>query len=308
MTYAAKILADSIDNREQARLTTMEATFPRFILAEFNTHRVFSRNSASSRAIPVEKRIAQVRENPFVPEAFTKNQKGMQADVTLADAQQSTAEMIWRKAAESACVEAEALAALGVHKQHANRLIEPFCWHTVVVTSTEWKNFFRLRTDKAAQPEMQIIAKLMREAYEASEPRVLHPGDWHLPYVDVAIESPLVYSLPGVPLTATAIDPSLPDDEVRKIVERAFLPYIAASVVRCAAVSYERQHAERPLEELLARHDNLAASGHWSPFEHQAKVADRSRGELPRPGNFRPPWTQYRKMFDGESVWEGGGA
>ena len=281
MTYAAKIIADSI--AQDTRLTTMEVCFPRFILAEFNTHRVFSRNSASSRAIPVEKRIAQVRENPFVPEAFTKNQKGMQADVTLADAQQSTAEMIWRKAAENACVEAEALAKLGVHKQHANRLLEPFVWHTVVVTSTEWENFFRLRTDKAAQPEMQIIAKLMREVYEASEPRELHPGMWHLPYVDEQDRewAQTINTPPDVTL-------------------------LAVSVVRCAAVSYERQHAARSWEDLLVRHDNLAAARHWSPFEHQAKVADRSRGELPRPGNFRPPWTQYRKTFEGESVWKGG--
>lgn len=281
MTYAAKIIADSI--AQDTRLTTMEVCFPRFILAEFNTHRVFSRNSASSRAIPVEKRIAQVRENPFVPEAFTKNQKGMQADVTLADAQQSTAEMIWRKAAENACVEAEALAKLGVHKQHANRLLEPFVWHTVVVTSTEWENFFRLRTDKAAQPEMQIVAKLMREAYEASEPRELHMGMWHLPYVSEQDRewAQTINTPPDVTL-------------------------LAVSVVRCAAVSYERQHAARSWGDLFTRHDTLAAAGHWSPFEHQAKVADRSRGELPRPGNFRPPWTQYRKTFEGESVWKGG--
>lgn len=291
MTYAAKIIADSI--AQDTRLTTMEVCFPRFILAEFNTHRVFSRNSASSRAIPVEKRIAQVRENPFVPEAFTKNQKGMQADVTLADAQQSTAEMIWRKAAENACVEAEALAKLGVHKQHANRLLEPFVWHTVVVTSTEWENFFRLRTDKAAQPEMQIVAKLMREAYEASEPRKLHMGMWHLPYVtdeEWAALDTLAYGTPNE----------------RDGWESLRRTYVYCSVVRCAAVSYERQDALRPLHEILVRHDNLAAAGHWSPFEHQAKVADRSQGELPRPGNFRPPWTQYRKTFEGESVWEGG--
>lgn len=274
MTYSAKILADSEAGPNNTRLTSMEVTFPRFILAEFNTHRVFSRNSASSRAIPVEKRIEQVRTNPFVPEAFGKNRKGMQATEDLDEMSLGEARLEWLLARDAAAESAERLVKIGTHKQHANRLLEPFCWHTVVVTSTEWENFFALRTDKAAQPEMQKIANLMREVYEASKPRRLHEGMWHLPYVEAYADSG----------PKTQID-------------------IAKSVVRCAAVSYDRQHAERTVEDLLMRHDNLAAAGHWSPFEHQAKVAEKSRGELPRPGNFRPPWTQYRKMFKGESVW-----
>lgn len=286
MTYSAKILADSI--ARDVRLTTMEVCFPRFILAEFNTHRVLSRNSASSRAIPVEKRIEQVRANPFVPEAFTKNKRGMQADEGVDAHGQSDARDAWLRASEWACREAEFLAGLGVHKQHANRLLEPFCWHTVVVSATDWDNFFALRTHKAAQPEMQIIAKMMKEAYDRSEPRELRPVEWrsawHLPYVGEQ-DIREIYDWHN------AVGDRPPEQVA-----------LATSVVRCAAVSYERQHADRTVHDIIARHDALAAAGHWSPFEHQAKVAGE---ELPRPGNFRPPWTQYRKTFEGEAVFSG---
>lgn len=291
MTYSAKILADSQPARSEARLVSMEVTFPRFILAEFNTHRVFSRNSASSRAIPVEKRIEQVRKAPFVPEAFTKNKRGMQAEENIGGWKATLARWIWLLASKCAVMLAWCMSKLGVHKQHANRLLEPFCWHTVVVTATEWDNFFALRTDKTAQPEMQITAKLMLEAYEKSTPRELHEGMWHLPYVT---------DEEWAALDALAHDPKDPE---RKAWESLRNSYVMCSVVRCAAVSFERQNALRPLADIIVRHDNLAAAGHWSPFEHQAKVAEKSKGERPRPGNFRPPWTQYRKMFDGEAVW-----
>lgn len=285
MTYQAKVLVDSIASG--ARLTTMEVCFPRFLLPEFNTHRDFSRNSASSRAMPVEKRIAQVRDNPFVPEAFGVNKRGMQATETLDERDDSKARDAWLRARDAAVEQADALVSLGVHKQHANRLLEPYAWHTVVVSATEWDNFFNLRTHKDAQPEMQIIAKMMRDAYEASAPRELREGGWHLPYIGPD-DIDRIY------------------DAVASMDGNALRVAVCTSVVRCAAASFERQHAERSIEDILLRHDNLAASAHWSPFEHQAKVAERSKGELPRPGNFRAPWLQYRKTFAGESVWTGG--
>lgn len=284
MTYAAKIVADSIAG---TRLTSIEVTFPRFILAEFNTHRVFSRNSASSRAIPVEKRIAQVRSNPFVPEAFSKNRKGMQAEENIASQTAEAARETWLAQSRAACDAAERLALLDVHKQHANRILEPFVWHTVIVTATEWENFFALRTDKAAQPEMQITAKLMRDAMEASTPRKLVHGDWHLPYYDEKVDFEAVYDWYSKGGEAE------PTDVIR-----------AMSVVRCAAVSYERQQASRPISEYLSRHDDLLAAGHMSPFEHQALVNEKAFGVCDLySGNFRKPWMQYRKMLRGEAVW-----
>lgn len=285
MTYAAKILADSIASG--VRLTTMEVTFPRFILAEFNTHRMFSRNSASSRAIPVERRLAQVRASPFVPEAFGQNQKGMLAMWTLQDQEAKEARDAWLRSAENACHEAQNLVNLGVHKQHANRILEPYVWHTVVVSATEWENFFALRTDKAAQPEMQIIAKMMREAYEASTPRELSAGAWHLPYVgDRDIDG--IYD---------AVYDAAVDCDAESLA-------LSVSVARCAAVSYERQDADKPYSEYRKRHDELLAAGHMSPFEHQAKVDPEAFGACDQwAGNFRKPWSQYRKMLRGEAVW-----
>jgi len=295
MSYAAHVLADSIASG--VRLTTLEVTFPRFILAEFNTHRVFSRNSASSRAIPVEKRIKQVLESPFIPETFTVNKRGMQADGVLDDRDGSKARHAWLCARDAAVEQANRLVDLGVHKQHANRLLEPYCWHTVVVTSTRWENFFNLRCHPAAQPEMQITAKLMRDVMNAHEPRALEFGQWHLPFIepDEALEEPVTaYFLDeveprhGTGYTALTIEQQL-----------------ALSVTRCAAVSFERQNSPRALEQAQQRHDDMRRLGHWSPFEHQARVGLRGVGVRSLSGNLDPPWCQYRKTFDGEDVFQG---
>lgn len=273
MGYEAKILADSIASG--VRLTTLQVTLPRIVLAEFNTHRTLSRNSASSRAIPVEKRIAQVLEDPFVPEAFGANQRGMRAGEVLEDAHQEKSRHAWLLAAEYACERAADLAAFGVHKQWANRLIEPFSWHTIIVTATEWANFFALRCSPEAQPEIRRAAELMREAMKTSEPRELHPGQWHLPLV---FEQDLVQ-------TATRTS------------DRAKL-----SVARCARVSYLTHEGKRDPKADLELHDRLLKSGHMSPFEHAAQVLDRGADALNR-GNFAWPWWQYRKQLPGEAVF-----
>src|SRR3954452_23556453 len=150
--YDAKILKDSI-SAAGARLTTFEVTIPRIVLAEFNTHRVFSRNSASSRAIPVAKSIEMVEDDPFVPEVFAANQKGMQGDDPLDARNEAEAARVWHDALFDAIFHAKKLEELGLHKALANRILEPFKWHTIIVTATEWDNFFALRTDSNAQYE-----------------------------------------------------------------------------------------------------------------------------------------------------------
>ena len=200
MSFDVKVLADS---RSPAgyRLTTLEATFPRFVLAEFNTHRVFSRNSASSRAIPIAKQLRRVLEEPYVPIEFGSNQPGMQAGAALAGEKRDAAEHEWLRARDDAVrrvlgliADPDAFSAdedlleileqveaairdrtqpaewLNVHKQVANRLLEPFMWHTVIVTATEWDNFWNLRCHPDAQPEIRLVAETMRDAMEASEP------------------------------------------------------------------------------------------------------------------------------------------
>lgn len=298
MSYSAKVVADSI--AEGVRLTSLEVTFPRYILAEFNTHRVFSRNSASSRAIPVKTRVKQVRENPFVPE-FTKNKKGMSADESLIDDAARNATAFWVSASRMAADMAESLAHIEVHKQQANRLLEPFAWHTVLVTSTWWQNFWNLRIHVSASPEMYRTAQVMREAIEKSRPRELGVGQWHLPLVPDA-------------------DDILKEEELRGWTTTDHNLLVRVSVARCAAISYERQHAKKDIVELVERHDGMQHAGHWSPFEHQARVA--SQEEILKNayyrwnddlkcfepvciGNLQVPWFQYRKMIPGEDVFRG---
>ena len=162
MAYDAKIVADSVSEVGD-RLTTMEVTFPRMVLAEFNTHRVFSRNSASSRAIPVEKQLQRIMDDPFIPVWWGRKQSGMQADHELEGDGLVQAKAEWLAARDSAVGHVQRLLELGLHKQITNRLLEPFMWHTVIVTATEWSNFFALRANPMAQPEIRVIAEMMRD-------------------------------------------------------------------------------------------------------------------------------------------------
>lgn len=274
MVITARVLADSVSPAGH-RLTTMECTFPRMILAEFNTHRVFSRNSASSRAIPVERVIEQVRDNPYVPQTWTSNQKGMVGGEPLGAYGTAAANVFWDDARQSAIEAACRLVEAGVHKQHVNRLLEPFMWHTVIVSSTEWDNFFKLRIHGAAQPEMQELADQMMCALEGSTPRRVYYGEYHLPLVDTG-------------------DWTYFEDE------RAQKLMIKRSVARCARVSYGRHNDWKTLDEDVALYDRLRAAGHWSPFEHVATPFEQEYYEncshYPAPG---PPgnftgWLQHR--------------
>lgn len=237
--YSCDILKDSVNSRGQ-RLTTMEITYPRIIHAEIMTHRKKSRNSASSRAKPLKRVIAQVKANPFIPEYWGKNQKGMQAYEELNGWRRWCARLAWLLALRFAVLTARVLEWLNLHKQLGNRVLEPFCWHTIVITATDWGNFFALRTDETAQPEIRCIAQLMQQAYSASTPRRLLPGEWHKPYVD---DSEM-----------------LPEDVAVKV-----------STGRCARNSYGTQHDKRAADSEVAMHDRLVASGHMSPTEHQAR-------------------------------------
>lgn len=281
MTYAAEILADSI-SLDGHRITTFQITFPRFVLAEFNTHRVFSRNSASSRAIPVEKRIEQIRENPFVPEAFAANKRGMQAGETMSADDQMAARDAWLVACEDAVVQAENLAKIGVHKQWANRLLEPFAWHTVIVTATEWDNYWALRISEHAQPEIRIVSEMMKKCYDESTPQELGYGTWHMPLV-------------GEKYGDLFMNPDLPPADPQWVAK--------ISVARCARVSYLTHEGKRDPEADLKLYDRLVSNGHMSPTEHAARpmtVAELSMGEWC--GNFRG-WIQHRKEIRGEAVF-----
>lgn len=273
----------------------MEVTIPRIVLAEFNTHRMFSRNSASSRAIPVEKMLKRVQEDPFVPVFWGKNQKGMQAAEELSDeidgyvslgnkpdpGHQGTsprwrAKSEWFKARDNAVETVKRLQMpdIDLHKQIANRLLEPFLWHTIIVTATEWDNWDALRTHKDAQPEIRHGAIIMKEARDASTPQTLGWHEWHLPLV--SDYSTLVYS-------------GLSEREICLI-----------SVGRCARVSYLTHDGKRDPKADIDLALKLQNSGHMSPFEHVARpmTTDQSPQET-FAGNFRG-WVQYRKTIPNE--------
>lgn len=269
--YRSHVLADSI--ADGVRLTTLEVNMPRIVLSEFNTHRMISKNSASSRAIPVEKRIQQVKDNPFIPEAFMANQRGMQAGDVLDDEHQALAKERWQAACFLACQQAEALAEYGVHKQWANRLLEPFSWHTVICTATEWENFFALRISKHAQPEIRRTAETMLAAMESSTPEQLKPADWHLPMI-------------------------FKTDRLQFGIEQL----IQLSVARCARVSYLTHDGKRDPQADFSLYTRLVSAGHMSPLEHVAQVSEHPN-DAEFVGNFRRPWIQYRKTIAGESVF-----
>lgn len=181
MAYSVEVLCDSL-NPLGVRLTTMRVQMPRFILAEFNTHRQFSRNAGSSRAISTKRRLEQVENDPVFPLEWGLERKGMSASELLTDPNDIIdANCAWKDAANYACQQARALVKLGVHKQVVNRLLEPFTWVSVIVSSTEWDNFFTLRISPKAQPEIKLLATNMQTALHGSTPRNVGWGEWHLP-------------------------------------------------------------------------------------------------------------------------------
>lgn len=264
--FSAKVIADSV-GFNGSRLTTMEITYPRIVHAEMLRHRVFSRNTASSRAIPIARVIEQVRTNPFIPLHWGAAQKGMQAYAEVNSEAQADVTALWLSQSRLACKVAETMSQdLGLHKQVVNRLLEPWVWVTEIVTATQWSNFFHLRCHEAAEPHCQKIAYLMREAYLASTAEYLQFGEWHLPYGDVPAGTSL-------------------EDQLK------------VATARLSRASYVKQDSVKSLLDDLDQHDTLAASGHWSPFEHcaQSVMHGNSNG-----GNFGNGWRQYRKTFSRE--------
>lgn len=280
----AKIVLDSI-NPTRDRITSWLLTYPRFIHAELNTHRAFSRNASSSRAIPVQKMLEAVKTNPAMPVFWGKNQSGMQAKEQLDDivadqfrtveidgvkrllpfTRLQAAKHDWLAARDLAVKSVEQLLEVGLHKQITNRLLEPWMHITVLVTGTEFENFFSLRAHEDAQPEFQKLAYMMLELYNKSTPNELKDGEWHIPFGD-----------------------KMPDGVTEA--ER-----LKIATARCARTSYLSFDGGIDATKDYGIHDKLYQSGHWSPFEHCAIAMDDS---VPC-GNFTG-WMQYRKMFPSE--------
>jgi len=272
MGFEVKVLADSLSTVTNSRLTTLMMTYPRIIHSEHLRHRMFSFNAASSRAIPVEKFIKQVEEDPFIPIHWGAAQKGMQAYDVLSPEDAAVCEMDWLFCRDESVSRVKSMLHHGLHKQIANRLLEPWMWTTVICTGPDgaWKNFFALRCHPEAEPHIQKLAYMTRDCMKASCPKLLEVGDWHLP------------------LTGFPGDEALSQEDLIKV-----------SAGRCARVSYLTAEGSRDVSQDIALHDRLVASKHFSPTEHQA-MHGLEDSFLSNGGNFGQGWIQYRKTLMGE--------
>jgi thymidylate synthase ThyX len=303
MTITAKIISDSIA-KHSPRLTTLQLRYPKFIHGEFLTHRVFSRNSSSSRAIPVQRLIQDVIDDPVIPIHWGANQKGMQADKECDERVEvygwgggtdRTKQNAWLQARDNAVKASQAFDKAGYHKQIVNRLIEPWYHINTIVTATEWSNFFALRRHKDAQPEMKALADAIYDAMVNSTPKILEPGEWHTPYF-IDDETATVAEALNIPKIYKAKDRNNLVNAIIKV-----------SVARCARVSYLTHDGKQPgIEADLKLYDHLVGSVplHASPAEHQATpdLIGVYKNEWLNPhlhGNFKG-WRQFRKTLSGE--------
>jgi len=293
-----KIIKDSYNKDLKSRLTTFELVYPRFIHGELMTHRMFSRNAASSRAIPIDKVIESLKTNPAMPVHWGKNQAGMQASTEIDNIE--GAKLLWLAARDSAINHAIVMRDMGLHKQIVNRILEPFQLIKTIVTATEFNNWFWLRAHADAQPEIKELAEKMLDIYEIHTPDELFEDEWHVPYVNTQRS---IYT--GEFFYIDENDKYITADEARMI-----------SASCCAQVSYRKNDGS--LEKAAVVFDRLINSVpvHASPVEHIATpithkmltdLCDGHRliegmthvGENGQPwsGNLRG-WVQYRQLIE----------
>jgi len=274
----ANIVADSI-SPQGIRITTFHLRYWRAIHAELMTHRVFSRNARSSRAVPSK---VLLTEPIFIP-VFGMNKTGMQSDIVAPEELQMKWRNEWQDLAAICREYVERWSTEGMHKQHANRPLEWFGWIDVLVTSTYWENFWTLRISEYAQPEFDELAKLMKSAMDSSAPQLLQSGQWHLPYIQFPERS------------------SFTVNELLKL-----------STARCARLSYKPFDGNADYEAEVSRYEKLVVSSpvHASPAEHQATpdtCYDSGRkimwGNPDLHGNFTG-WIQHRKTIPSEATME----
>ena len=280
-SISAKVIADSV-SPEGKRITTFELEYHRYILAELNTHAMTARNTASSRAIPIQRMIDLVMEQPVNPVEWGRNRAGMQATETLDVTESKLAEHVWDDARRAAVRYATDLMNLGVHKQVVNRLLEPFQKAKTVLTATELNNFFTLRLHKDAQPEIRVLAERMKEVMDASTPNQLQYGEWHTPYFDTGFWSGTIH--------ADSLEDAL-----------------AISSSCCAQVSYRK--LDQSIEKALDIYHKLVTSKpvHASAFAHcatpiktysqQGVTHERIDDGTLWSGQFQG-WVQYRQLIE----------
>lgn len=299
-----KVVADSI-NPDGQRILTMTWKYPRYIHAEIMTHRMLVKNAASSRAIPIKRMLDMVISDPVIPVRWGKNQAGMQSMTWLDEAASAAAEEAWLKARDLMVASCNEFDKLQIHKQWANRVLEPWMHITVLVTGTEWGNFFNLRAHPDAHPDFQSLAYRALEVHEDHKPVPLAWGEWHLPFGDQMPE--------GIEGDAA---------KLRVATARgARLSYLTFDGLIDPAKDYDL-------------HDSLLRNGHFSPTEHPAQaepdkpdyweelqelltgytnntggeigkvLADKLAKDLWRDQGCFTGWTPYRKLITGENQRE----
>ncbi len=318
---SAKIITDSISQKGN-RITTMELIFPRFILAELNTHRMFSKNSASSRAIPFDKMMKEVQENPFIPIAWQKNHKGMQGIEYLTEGDSANAISLWLSALDDALTRAQQLNRIEVTKQLCNRLLEPFMWHKVLLTATDFENFFNLRCPQYHSPvDTHFRHRSKKDCIAA------HSNPENLELMSNFIEVDWLKMNEGqaeihMMALAESMWDALNESTPKELEEGDWhIPYgdkidyialqrdlgarssfecdelkIKIATAMCARVSYTtvgKEGKESNYEADLKLHDRLLKSGHFSPFEHCAMNTEDDNYYA----NFKG-WQQYRKQLE----------
>jgi hypothetical protein len=300
----AKVVLASRPTTGAAPILTIHARYPRIIHGELMTHRVFSRNARSSRAVPVKTMLNEVRSAPFVPWHWGKNQAGMKAsedcnervDVTVHSEEDGwcradvTREEAWLSGRDDAANLAEAYMNAGYHKQIPNRLLEPFSYIDTLITSTSWANFLHLRDHEDAEPHFQDLAPLFHEAVATANYQNLRPGEWHLPFITEEEYDEWLFGE-----TPRSLDIynrfGLNGTEVLK----------RLSVARCARISYAPFDGNPAVDREFERYQDLISGSrlHASPFEHQASP-DHRRDCSALGGNLGAGWIQLRKTMPGE--------
>lgn len=264
MKISAKLVLYSQSETTQQKLATFVIIIPKFIQAQINSHRMLSRNSGSSRAIPskiIRKRVIQ---NPFIPIEFSENKSGMRGGEKIKGIKLFIVEKIWLWSRYIPCFFHYLGEKLRVHKEIINRMIEPWMFTEVILTATEWNNFLKLRIDNSSQPEIQYIAKEIKRLLDSEKPQILKIGEYHLPFISE--EETVQFSI----------------DQLKMI-----------SSARCARVSYKLYDGSSSnYSKDVELCERLITAGHWSPFEHVATPME----SIMQSGNFIG-WKQYRKEF-----------
>jgi thymidylate synthase ThyX len=261
MEITAKIIADSV-NPNGERITTFIVKYPYWIHGEVMTHRAFSRNFPSTRAIPIKTYVEKVKDEMSVPLVWTQNEKGMHTDKTMSEEIIPALENFWKSQGLSATEAALMLEEKGLHKQVANRLLMPFMMMEGIITATEFQNFFELRDHPFAEPHIQILAREMKKAYAESTPNQLQWGEWHIPF----------------DTSAFIVDPAFPN-EIQQIPSR-LIPLeerLQKATAACARVSYANvDGSNSTLGGDLRIFNQLKDANpmHASPFEHCARAFD----------------------------------